>query len=87
MSGNVLGRVSSERARAWLLASSLRLGQLAPDRLNQHADVLKPLVVSQRAPLKPTPVGPLHITPEHAAPLSVSNPAAVARKNPSLLPA
>ncbi|WP_460319184.1 RHS repeat-associated core domain-containing protein [Pseudomonas ogarae] len=78
MSGNVL--VRSERAREWLLASSLRLGQLTPDRLNQHADVLKPLVISQRAPLKPTPVGPLHITPEHSAPLSVSNPAAVARE-------
>ncbi|WP_346429618.1 RHS repeat-associated core domain-containing protein [Pseudomonas bijieensis] len=80
MSGKVLGQVRSERAREWLLASSLRLGQLSPDRLNQHADVLKPLVVSQRAPLKPTPVGPLHITPEHSAPLSVSNPAAVARE-------
>ncbi|WLG21482.1 DUF6531 domain-containing protein [Pseudomonas sp. FP1154] len=80
MSGKVLGRVRSERAREWLLASSLRLGQLTPDRLDQHADVLKPLVVSQRAPLKPTPVGPLHITPENSAPVSVSNPAAVARE-------
>ncbi|MGN8346994.1 DUF6531 domain-containing protein, partial [Pseudomonas sp. SMV71] len=81
MSGRVLDRVRSGRARQWLQASSRRLGELTTNRLDQHADVLKPLVVSaQRAPLKPTPVGPLNITPEHAPALSVSNPAAVARE-------
>ncbi|WP_053214659.1 RHS repeat-associated core domain-containing protein [Pseudomonas sp. Q12-87] len=81
MSGKVLRQLRSERAREWLLASSLRLGQLSADRLKQHADVLKPVAISaQRAPLKPTPVGPLNITPEHSPPLSVSNPAAVARE-------
>ncbi|AOE62443.1 RHS repeat-associated core domain-containing protein [Pseudomonas corrugata] len=81
MSGKVLDQLRSARAREWLRASGQRLGQFAPDRLNQHADVLKPVVISaQGAPLKPTPVGPLQITPEHGPSLSVSNPAAVARE-------
>ncbi len=81
MSGKVLGQLRSARAREWLTASSLRLAQRSTDRLDRHPDVLKPLVVSaQRAPLKPTPVGPLHITPEHSPPLAISNPAAVARE-------
>ncbi|WP_260961735.1 RHS repeat-associated core domain-containing protein [Pseudomonas citri] len=79
--GKVLGLIRSERARTWLQASSRRLGQRSGDWLDSHATALKPLVVSgQRAPVGPVPIGPLNINRDQAPPLSIRNPAAVARE-------
>ncbi|MFW9269881.1 type IV secretion protein Rhs, partial [Pseudomonas sp. NR3] len=75
LSGKALRLVRSERARAWLQASSQRLGQLGGDSLNAHADVLKPVVIAGRGPsVGPAPVRPLQITTGDSPPLSVSNP-------------
>ncbi|WP_445571270.1 RHS repeat-associated core domain-containing protein [Pseudomonas sp. E102] len=81
LSGKALRLVRSERARAWLQASSQRLGQLGGDSLNAHADVLKPVVIAGRGPsVGPAPVRPLQITTGDSPPLSVSNPAAIVRE-------
>ncbi|MGF6153576.1 RHS repeat-associated core domain-containing protein [Pseudomonas fluorescens] len=77
----VLGKIKSQRARQWLAALSIRLAQVSSNqRFSSHADALKPLMVSARkAPLAPTPRGPLKITPGEAPTLYVKNPAAIAR--------
>ncbi|WP_447801483.1 RHS repeat-associated core domain-containing protein [Pseudomonas kilonensis] len=81
LSGKALHLIRSERARAWLQTSSQRLGQLGGDSLNNHADVLKPVVVAGRGPsVGPAPVRPLQITTGDSAPLSVNNPAPIVRE-------
>ncbi|WP_434672902.1 RHS repeat-associated core domain-containing protein [Pseudomonas sp. R1-15] len=81
LTGKVLRHVRSERAREWLQASSQRLGQLGGGSLDNHADVLKPLVVGGRGPsVGPAPVTPLQITTGDSAPLSVRHPAPIVRE-------
>ncbi|MCF5071307.1 type IV secretion protein Rhs, partial [Pseudomonas syringae] len=81
LSGKVLNKVRSPRAREWLAASALRLAARtsAPD-LTAHAGALKPLMVNARqAPLRPTPAIPLLVRKADSAELSVTNPATIAR--------
>jgi RHS repeat-associated protein len=80
VSARVLGRIKSERARRWLAAASLRLGNLHHSALDSHASALKPLMINARnASLKPAPAVAMHITTPASAPLLVNNPLAIAR--------
>ncbi|WP_436263250.1 RHS repeat-associated core domain-containing protein [Pseudomonas brassicacearum] len=81
MSGKVLRHVRSERARAWLQASSQRLGQLGGGSFDKHADVLKPVVIAGRgSSVGPAPVRPLQITTGDSTPQLVSNPTPIVRE-------
>ncbi|VVM99668.1 hypothetical protein PS662_03279 [Pseudomonas fluorescens] len=81
ISAKVLGKVKSVRARQWLATASVRLAGLAAGSdLGNHANTLKPLVVSARnVPINPAPTVPLRISAGESAVVEVSNPVALAR--------